>query len=355
MHSFRELERHFGSVPQSLLNLLTAADKAAGRQQAFADQSPQQLETLRQVARIQSAEASNAIENIRAPKKRIEELVNQTTEPKNRSEQEIAGYRYVLDTIHANAKGIDFEPKFVEQLHGYMARFTGDTTAGHWKKLDNTVEEELPDGTKRVRFEPLPADQTPDAMDELHRRFNQEFGAGDYHFLLLAAAYVFDFTAIHPFRDGNGRMSRLITLWLLYLGDYDVGRYISLEKIIEESKETYYQALGKSTQGWREGQHDLQPWVEYFLGIINAAYAELEKRTGVVAGHGSKRQLVESFIATSLNSEFSMADIRQACPGVGDAYIKQILQELKADGVVEPQGRGRGAKWKRLRSDFFDD
>lgn len=355
MHSFRDLDRHFGSVSQALLNLLTAAEKAAGRQQAFADQHPQQLETLRQVARIQSAEASNAIENIRAPKKRIEELVNETTEPKNRSEQEIAGYRFVLDTIHGNAKDIDFEPKYVEQLHGSMARFTGDTTAGKWKKLDNEVEEELPDGTKKTRFKPLPADQTPDAMEELHRRFNEEMASGNYHFLLLAAAYVFDFTAIHPFRDGNGRMSRLITLWLLYLGDYSVGRYISLEKIIEDSKETYYEALKKSTQGWREAEHDLQPWVGYLLGIINAAYTEFEKRTEVVAGQGSKRKLVESFIATSLKNEFSMADIRQACPGVGDAYIKQILQELKARGVVASQGRGRGAKWKRLRSDFLDD
>jgi Fic family protein len=354
MSSFQDLERHLGRTPASTVQLLTAADRAAGRQQSFARHHPEQLDALRQVALIQSAEASNAIEHIHAPIARIKKLVEQTTEPKNRSEQEIAGYRYALDVIHANTKSIDFEPRFVEQIHGYLARYTGDTTAGRWKQLDNEVEEVHPNGSKTVRFVPVSADDTPAAMADLHKRLASARAAGDYHHLLLTAAYVLDFLVIHPFRDGNGRMSRLLTLLLLYHGDYEAGRYISLEKLVEDSKETYYEALAGSTTGWHEGQHDLEPWTQYFLGIVNAAYSEFEKRTTVFQGKGSKTALVERFIATSLSRDFKFDDIRHAAPGVSDSTIRGVLQRLKREGVVEPLSTGRSAKWRRLRSDFLD-
>jgi Fic family protein len=356
MQTFRDLERHFGSTPQNVVGLLVNAAQAAGRQEAFARQHPDQLDALRQVALIQSAEASNAIENIHAPRARIEKLVKQTTEPRNRSEQEIAGYRYVLDVLHGNADTMDFEPRFVEQLHGYMARFTGDTTAGRWKRLDNEVEEIHPDGTKVVRFQPLSAAETPGAMNELHERFNVARAAGTYNHLLLSAAYVLDFLVIHPFRDGNGRMSRLLTLWLLYMGGFEVGRYISLEKVIDESKETYYEALARSTAGWHDREHDLAPWVEYFLGVVNAAYTEFESRTSVVKGRrGAKQDMVKRFVASSISNEFKVADVRKACPGVSDATIEKVLRELREDRVIEPISRGRGARWRRLRTDFLDD
>ncbi len=355
MASFVSLEDHFGSIPATTVGMLTAADRAAGRQQAYAQRRPEQLEALRRVAIVESTEASNAIENIHASHARIEKLIDRTAEPRDRSEQEIAGYRYVLDLLHADAERIDFEPRFVEQLHGYLARYTGDSSAGYWKGLDNTVEEQAPDGTKRVRFVPVSAAQTPAAMEQLHREFNEAWHAGRYHHLLLTAAYVLDFLVIHPFRDGNGRMSRLISLWLLYRGGYEVGRYISLERLIQESKETYYDALQRSTAGWHGGAHDLRPWTEYFLGTINAAYAELESRTSVIEGSSSKRMLVKRFVATSLSSEFRVADVRRAAPGVSDSTIEKVLSELKHQGIIERIGAGRGSRWRRLRADFLDD
>lgn len=350
MQSFRDLPRHIGALPPDVVNALVTVSEARGRQEAFMRRHPEDLETLRQVALVQSAESSNAIEDIRAPRKRIEALMADTTTPQNRSEAEIAGYRLVLDTVHGNALNIPFEPKYVEQLHGYMARYTGDTTAGAWKTIDNQVEEQRPDGTVMVRFAPVDAAGVDAAMTELHQRFDAERAAGTYNHLLLTAAYVFDFLVIHPFRDGNGRMSRILTLWLLYLGDFQVGRYISLEKLIEDSKETYYDALGKATAGWHDGEHDLRPWLQYFLGIVIAAYQEFEERTSIPAGRGSKRARIERFIETSLSDEFTVADLRTASPDASDSYITRILIDLKQQGAIERIGAGRGSKWRRLRA-----
>ena len=355
MQSFRNLQHHLDRVRPDIVSALVAASEARGRQEAFMRRRPDDLESLRQIALVQSVESSNAIEDIHAPPKRIKELVADKATPQNRSEAEIAGYRLVLDTIHANALNIPFEPKYVEQLHGYMARFTGDSTAGKWKKLDNEVQERRPDGTVKIRFRPVDAVDVDAAMTELHDRLNAERTAGTYNHLLLTAAYVFDFLVIHPFRDGNGRMSRLLTLWLLYLADFQVGRYISLEKLIEDSKETYYDALASSTAGWHEGKHDLQPWLRYFLGIIIAAYKEFEERTSILSGRGAKRARIERFIKTSLSNEFTVGDLRNASPGASDSYITRILIDLKERGIIERIGAGRGSKWRRLRSDFGDD
>ncbi|HYB23730.1 MAG TPA: Fic family protein, partial [Solirubrobacteraceae bacterium] len=166
--------------------------------------------------------------------------------------------------------------------------------------------------------------------------------------LALAAALNLDFLCIHPFRDGNGRMSRLITLWLLYIAGHDVGRYISLEKLVDDSKETYYEALRSSTQGWHEGTHDLASWTSYFLGILLAAYKEFENRTGVLAGRGSKRKLIETFIDSLMVDDFTIADVREAAPGVSDGYINRVLGDLKNQGRIEPLGTGRSARWRRL-------
>lgn len=326
--------------------------EARGREEAFRRQNPAGLDTLREIALIQSTEASNAIENIHAPRERIEALIADKTTPQNRSEQEIAGYRYVLDQVHANGAEIPFEPRFVLQLHGNLSRFTGDTTAGKWKGMDNKVEEHHADGRVVERFQPVSARETPQAMDDLHAGFHRALQAGVHPPLLLSAAYVLDFLVIHPFRDGNGRMARLITLWLLYIGGHEVGRYISVEKLIEESKETYYEALQRSTVGWHEGEHDLRPWTDYFLGIMIAAYEAFESRTALVGGRGAKRALIKAFVRSSLADEFSVSQIRDAAPGVSDAYISKVLAALKDDGVIEPVGRGRGARWRRLERDF---
>ncbi len=348
MSSFRELSRHFGALPPATVASLTNVAEARGRAELYRQQNPSGLDTLRQVALIQSAEASNAIENIHAPLSRIEALVAEKTTPKNRSEQEIAGYRDVLATIHANGADIPFEPKYVEQLHGNLYKYVGNRDAGHWKGMDNEVEEKRPDGTRVVRFTPVSAALTPQAMQDLHREFQTALDARIYEPLLLCAAYILDFSVIHPFRDGNGRMSRLITLWLLYIVGHDVGRYISLEKVIDSSKETYYEALAQSTSGWHESQHDLRPWTDYFLGILIAAYKEFESRTGAIGGRGSKKALIMTFIDSLIVPEFTIADVRQAAPGVSTGYINKLLGELKKDGKIEPVGMGRGAHWRRL-------
>jgi Fic family protein len=351
VNSFRDLSRHFGGIPPGTVTSLTSIAEARGRAEFHRQQNPSGLETLRQVALIQSTEASNAIENIHAPLARIEALVAEKTKPRNRSEQEIAGYRDVLATIHANGANIPFEPRYVEQLHGDLYRYVGTRDAGHWKGLDNEVDERLPDGTRVVRFTPVSPALTPEAMQNLHKELRSALDAGVYEPLLLCAAYILDFTVIHPFRDGNGRMSRLITLWLLYIVGHDVGRYISLEKLIDASKETYYEALGQSTAGWHEGEHDLRPWTGYFLGILIAAYREFESRTGALGGRGSKKALITTFIDSLMVTEFTIADVRQAAPGVSDGYINKLLGELKKTGRIEPLGTGRSARWRRLASD----
>ncbi|MFZ1927458.1 MAG: Fic family protein [Solirubrobacteraceae bacterium] len=351
MSSFLDLSRHFGGIPPATVASLTTIAEARGRAELYRQQNPSGLGTLRQLALIQSTEASNAIENIHAPLARIEALVAEKTKPMNRSEQEIAGYRDVLVTIHANGPSIPFEPRYVEQLHGYLYKYVGTRDAGHWKGLDNEVEEKLPDGTRVVRFKPVSAVLTPLAMQGLHDEFRRALDAGVYEPLLLCAAYILDFTVIHPFRDGNGRMSRLITLWLLYIVGHDVGRYISLEKLIDASKETYYEALGQSTLGWHDSEHDLRPWTNYFLGILIAAYGEFEGRTGALGGRGSKKALITTFIDSLMVAEFTIADVRQAAPGVSDGYINKLLGELKKAGKIEPLGTGRGARWRRLAGD----
>jgi Fic family protein len=349
MSSFRDLARHFGALEPGTVASLVAIAEARGREDLSRYQSPTGLETLRQVALIQSTESSNAIENIRAPRARIEALVAERTTPENRPEQEIAGYRDVLGLIHANRANIPFEPQYVEQLHGSLYRYTGDSTAGHWKQLDNKVQEERPDGTWVDRFTPVSAADTPAAMRDLHERFGRALADNTYSPLLLCAAYIFDFTVIHPFRDGNGRMSRLITLWLLYIVGHDVGCFVSIEKLIEDSKESYYETLGLSTVGWHGAEHDLTPWLDYLLGILIAAYGEFERRAITVLGRGSKKALITTFIDSLLVDEFAVAEVRRAAPGVSDTYISKVLGELKKAGALEPIGTGRGARWRSLR------
>lgn len=353
MQSFRNLDKHFGSVPAELLQQVAAIERASGRQEAFRRQHPDQLETLRQIARIQSVEASNAIENITAPSRRIKQLVAEKTTPQNRSEAEIAGYRRALDVVHANAETIPFKPNYVKQLHGYLYSFTQVRDAGEFKRLENLVEDVHPDGTKVVRFTPVSAADTPTAMEELHERFDNAVDDQQNHPLLLAPAYVLDFLVIHPFRDGNGRMARLLTLLLLYQSGYEVGRFVSIEKLIEETRDSYFDALAASTLGWHDGEHDPGPWCSYFMGVLIAAYKNFEDRAATLSGgRGSKQELINAFIRSSISDEFTVEDVRRAAPGVSDSYVSKRLNALKRAGVLEPIGGGRGARWKILKRDF---
>lgn len=218
----------------------------------------------------------------------------------------------MLDKIHSSALDIPFRAPVVEQLHGDLYVFTS-VPAGRWKNVDNTISVTLPDGSTRVRFQTIPAMATPAAMEELHQRFLDEHDAGRHHPLLLIGCYIFDFLAIHPFRDGNGRMARLLTLLALYQDGYTVGGYVSLERLVIETRVSYYASLQSAGQGWHEDEHDIWPWLEYLLGVILAAYREFEQRVGSVSGgRGAKTAAIERFVRDGIAEEFTIADVRNA-------------------------------------------
>lgn len=346
MHTFRTLDRQIGMVPASMAVALGEIDRAQGAQSAFRGRRPDSLRTLTEIARIQSVASSNAIENITAPAERIHKLLADTSTPANRDEQEIAGYRAVLDTIDANAAHIPFTPSVVEQLHRDLYQFT-NTPAGHWKSAENSIQQVGPDGVRVVRFQTVPAIETPAAMRELHEHFATAIDSREHHQLLLIGCYVFDFLAIHPFLDGNGRISRLLTLLALYQSGYEVGRFVSLERLVNDTRATYYDALQTAGHGWHEDAHDIGPWLRYFLGILIAAYRELQDSVDTVTGRGSKRQAIRRFIELSIAEEFTVADIRRAVPAASQSYISKTLTRLRDEGMIEPVGAGRNARWRR--------
>lgn len=336
---------------------LTAADgstlksigEARGRQELHRRQAPEALETLRRAAVIESSESSNRIEGVTAPPERIEALVLHATAPRDRSEQEIAGYRDALNLIHESARDMAFTTNVILQLHGMLYRYQPNP-GGRWKMAPNEIVEREPDGSvRRVRFVPVSPVATPFAMEELAKTYAAAIAEGREALLVVPLA-VLDFLCIHPFDDGNGRMARLLTLMLLYHFDYEVGRYVSLERIIEESKETFYEALEKSSQGWHEARHDVMPWLGYFWGVLLRAYREFEERVcSVRGGRGAKTDLVEDAVARRAGA-FAISDIENECPGVSRDWIRMVLRRLRSQGKIRPKGKGRGAKWVRVVS-----
>lgn len=330
----------------SVARLVDRIGEYKGKQQLFEQQSPQLLESLRQVAIVQSTESSNRIEGIVVPSQKLQELMADKIAPANRSEGEVAGYRDVLSTIHASYKGIEPAPGIILQLHRDLYRYV-PSEGGRWKSVDNTIDDVLPDGTHVVRFRPVRAVATPPAMQELCDALRRHTQAEDVVPLLLVGAFVLDFLCIHPFRDGNGRMARLLSLLLLYQYGYEVGRYISLERVIEESRETYYEALKRSSENWHEGQHDLLPWWEYLLGTIYAAYQEFERRVGVMTtGRGAKSALVRQMVGR-MGGDFTLAELSRRCPGISQATVRNVLEEMREQGDVECVNPGRSARWRR--------
>lgn len=346
--SFRNNRLMDLQIPMKIVRLVGEINLYKGKQDLYEKQSPQTLAALKEMAKIQSTEASNSIEGITIKPNRLKQIMADTTVPQDRPEGEIAGYRDVLATIHASYAHIPVKPSVIQQLHRDMYKFVA-TQSGDWKPADNAIEEVHPDGTKIVRFNPVPAFLTPIAMDELCQSLNQEMEAGQIEPLILTGTFILDFLCIHPFRDGNGRMSRLLTLLLLYKQGYHVGRFISLEKLIEKTKESYYETLQQSSQGWHEGSHNLFPWLEYFLGVILATYKELEARVGNLNTHrGSKgdriKEAIEHFVG-----DFSISDIERTCPDISRPTIYRVLKELKEAGFISPLELGRNAKWTRKK------
>lgn len=320
-----------------------------GKQDLFLERAPEILENLRQVAIIESTESSNRLEGVTLSKADFDRIVKQNGDPaeNNRSEGEIAGYRNVLQTIHERHEFMNFSTNLILQIHRDLFRFTGGVNGGRWKTTDNVITERLPDGAIFVRFQPTPAWQTPDAMNTLHTRFN-EAGDSNVDPLILIALYVLDFLCIHPFSDGNGRLIRLITVLLLYREDYEVSRFISIERIIERTRTSYYDTLYKSSQGWHESVHDAMPWVSYFLGVIKAAYEEFGERVGDFGRtRGLKTQLVLQAVEQLLG-DFSISELHQRCPTVGWDMVRHVLRSEREAGRLKVVGRGRASRWRKI-------
>ena len=345
--SFRDKKLWNEKIPMNIVRVIGIINEYKGKQNLYLDQSPQVLEKLKEVAIVQSTKSSNSIEGIVITDKRLKKLMREEITPSDRFEGEIAGYKNVLNTIHTSYDSIPVNSNIILQLHRNLYKFVS-AEGGQWKNQDNVIEEVQPDGKRYVRFKPLSAARTPAAMDELSEYLNQSIKDEDIEPLILIGAFILDFLSIHPFNDGNGRMARLLTLLLLYKFDYKVGRYISLEKIIEGSKENYYESLRKSSVGWHEGDHNLFIWLDYFLGILLAAYEEFEDKVGLIRNKkGNKSYRVEQAIKGTLGT-FEKEDIRKACPDVSESTINRVFSKLKEEGVIEVLSKGRNAEWRRL-------
>ena len=346
MRSFEHgyfLEQH---ISQDLLMTVRMLGEHRGRQTLYQEQSPELLETLKRVAMVQSVESSNRIEGITVDHDRLEAILAQKTNPKDRSEKEVAGYRNVLAQIHTNAKRLTLTPELILRFHKQMYALT-EVEGGRWKEKDNAILEVRPDGRQVIRFKPVSALAASDFIKKLCRLYHQTMDERKAEPLLVVASFVFDFECIHPFWDGNGRIGRLLTLLLLYQAGYDVGRYISLERIIEDTKETYYEVLLKSSQHWHEAKHDLRPWWNYFLGTLTAAYKEFEERVGTITTtRGAKRKMVCHAIE-HLPDQFTVKEVRRACPGVSPDMIRVVLREFQKEDNLVCLGHGPGAIWKK--------
>ena len=334
------------AIPIEMGGLIQKLGEFKGRQDLFQHQTPQVLETLKQTAIIESTESSNRIEGVTVPAKRFKELMAHPVKPKDRSEAEILGYREVLSSIHTKPESFTIDESTICEFHRKIYAKT-DIPGGQWKRRDNTIEERFSDGRWITRFIPVSASETPFYIKELCVRFNRLWDNRQISPLILVPAFILDFLCIHPFSDGNGRVSRLLTVLLLHQADYMVGRYISIERLIEESKETYYEALQLSSKDWHEGKHSLKPWWEYFFGVLIGAYQEFELRVGAITKkRGAKTAIVEQTIE-NLPNEFSISEVIRACPGVSRPMIRVILENLRTNGKIEVLGTGRSARWRK--------
>jgi len=329
------------------LSTIQRLGQARGRQDLFVSQAPEPLEALRRHAIVESTESSNRIEGVVAGRGRVKALVLKAASPHNRSEQEIAGYRDALRLIHESHANMPLSANVVLQLHSMLFRYL-PSEGGRWKATDNEIVDRDPDGrVVRVRFRPTPAVATAAAVEQLVTDYRTAVDADAIDPLIVVPLAVLDFLCVHPFRDGNGRVARLLTLLLLYHFGYRVGRYISIERIIEDSKETYYEALERGSQGWHDDEPDVRPWLDYFWGTLLRAYREFEERVGtILSAHGSKSQLVREAVARRLGP-FAISEIEADCPGVSRDMVRRVLRQLRDEGAIEVRGAGRGARWVR--------
>lgn len=330
-----------------ILGLVAAIYKEAGKQELYLKQRPEQLEKLVDIAKVQSTEASNAIEGIVTTNTRIRQIVNEKTTPKNRDEQEIAGYRDALNIIHDSFDAIPITQNYILQLHKIMYSHMNNPLAGRTKTVQNYISATYPDGHTETLFIPLAPYETPEALDRICEEYNRVIGNMELEPLIAIPIFIHDFLCIHPFNDGNGRMSRLLTALLLYRSGFYVGKYISLEAKIAKNKDLYYNSLAKSQTDWHEGNENAVPFIKYILGTILAAYKDFEERMSLVE---TKLTTTETVRRASKNKigRFNKQDIRELCPAISDSSIEGALRKLVATGELKKEGKGKSTCYYRL-------
>lgn len=330
-----------------VLSLIAAIYKYAGKQELYLKQRPDELEKLVEIAKIQSTESSNAIEGIVTTNTRIKQLVEESTTPKNRDEEEIAGYRDVLNIIHESFDAIPITKNYILQLHKILYSHMNNPIAGQTKTVQNYISATYPDGHTEVFFTPMAPFETPKALEKICEEYNRVIGNLEVEPLIAIPVFIHDFLCIHPFNDGNGRMSRLLTTLLLYRNGFYVGKYISLEAKIAKNKDLYYEALGKAQKGWHEGEEDVVPFIKYLLGTILAAYKDFEDRFEII---GEKLPALEMVRKATKNKigKFSKQDIRELCPSLSISSIEGSLRTLVKEGELMRGGSGKATYYVRL-------
>jgi len=333
-------------IPPATAWYLTDLGEALGKQELFTRQSPQKLKTLREHALIESAVSSNRLEGVTVDRSRIATVVFGKSLLRDRDEEEVRGYRDALRLIHEGAGKLEISEDTIRHLHALARANIGD--AGRYKEKESDIIERFPNGRERIRFKTVSAKDTPRAMNDLVRLWSRGIEQRKIPLPVLLAAWNLDFLCIHPFRDGNGRVSRLLLLLQTYHLGYEVGRYISIERHIEQNKERYHETLEQSSNRWHETKHDPWPYINFVLFTFKEAYKELEERVGQLKSpRGAKTELILAAIA-ALNDDFSVGDIRAKCPGVSVDMVRRVLKQERRAGTVECLGRGRDAKWYRI-------
>ncbi len=340
MRNFSYLESYKKLFTPEIISLLTKIHEFKGEQNLFIEENADKLNKLLEIAKIQSTEASNKIEGIYTSDQRLKKIVMDKTMPKTRNEEEIAGYRDVLNIIHENYEYIPIKPSMILQLHRDLYKHSGTSLGGTYKTSDNIIAEEDSDGVQHVRFQPVSAWETKDAMQNLCDAFNEAINK-EIDPLLLIPMFILDFLCIHPFNDGNGRMSRLLTLLMLYQSDYIVGKYISVEKNIEKSKETYYEMLYNCSIGWHDNKNTYEPFVKYYLGSIVAAYREFESRVMVISKIATSKPDRIKIIIKEHIGKITKADLIKMCPDISQTTIQRTLAQLLDENKIIKQGGGR--------------
>lgn len=330
-----------------ILGLIAAIYKEAGKQEQYLKQRPQEMEKLVEIAKIQSTEASNAIEGIVTTSTRIKQLVEEKTTPQNRDEQEIAGYRDVLNVIHESFDAIPITQNYILQFHKMLYSHMNNPLAGRTKSVQNYISAAYPDGHTEILFTPLAPYETSESLDRICEEYNRVIGNLEVEPLIIIPIFIHDFLCIHPLNYGNGRMSRLLTTLLLYQNGFYIGKYISLEAKISKNKDLYYSALSQSQTGWHEGKEDALPFIKYILGTILASYKDFEERTSLAQEKLPALEMVR-MASKSKIGRFNKQDIRELCPTLSDSSIEGALRKLVAAGELKKEGKGKSTCYFRL-------